>query len=172
MVKIGQIRTNIIRPALEQVDLWSEAAENLLIGTGLVESNYEFIRQWPSGPAMGFWQMEKATHDWLWTDYLMRKGRQELALRILPFISSKRPTPDDLVDMVTNRNWLPDSTMMCGNAFYATIMCRLKYYTIPQALPGPDDIEGLASYWKKYYNTEAGAGDPDHFVQMYNEYGE
>ncbi len=171
MLKIDQLRADIIKPALEGVDLWSEAAENLIVGTGLVESRYEFVRQWPSGPAMGFWQMEKTTHDWLWSDYLQRPTRIELAKLILPYISSKRPAPDDLEDMLRVRDWLPDVKLMCGNASYAAIMCRLKYYTIPAALPEADDVEGLAFYWKKYYNTEAGAGKPDHFVEMYNEHG-
>ena len=28
-----------------------------------------------------------------------------------------------------------------------------------------DSLEGQAGYWKKYYNTEGGKGDPEHFIE-------
>ena len=43
------------------------------------------------------------------------------------------------------------------------IHCRLKYWRIPKRMPS--SIEGQADYWKKYYNTEGGKGDPEHFVE-------
>jgi hypothetical protein len=30
----------------------------------------------------------------------------------------------------------------------------------------PNTIEGQAAYWKKYYNSEGGKGDPEHFVEV------
>jgi hypothetical protein len=29
----------------------------------------------------------------------------------------------------------------------------------------PNSLEGQAGYWKKYYNTEGGKGDPEHFIE-------
>ena len=29
----------------------------------------------------------------------------------------------------------------------------------------PNTVEGQANYWKKYYNTEGGKGDPEHFIE-------
>ena len=38
--------------------------------------------------------------------------------------------------------------------------------------PIPSDIEGQATYWKDHWNTEAGAGDTDHFKsQVSHHYG-
>jgi len=34
----------------------------------------------------------------------------------------------------------------------------------------PNTIEGQADYWKKYYNTEGGKGDPEHFVEAVKKY--
>ena len=34
----------------------------------------------------------------------------------------------------------------------------------------PSSIEGKADYWKKYYNTEGGKGDPEHFEEVYQKY--
>jgi hypothetical protein len=28
----------------------------------------------------------------------------------------------------------------------------------------PNTLRDQADYWKKYYNTEGGKGDPDHFM--------
>ena len=42
------------------------------------------------------------------------------------------------------------------------VHCRLKYWRVPKSVP--NTIEGKADYWKKYYNTEGGAGNPEHFV--------
>jgi major membrane immunogen (membrane-anchored lipoprotein) len=44
------------------------------------------------------------------------------------------------------------------------IHCRLKYWRVPKKMPS--SIEGQADYWKKYYNSELGKGDPEHFVEV------
>ena len=31
-------------------------------------------------------------------------------------------------------------------------------------------MEGQANYWKKYYNTEGGNGDPEHFIDVCLKY--
>ena len=48
------------------------------------------------------------------------------------------------------------------------VHCRLKYWRVPKKMPS--SVEGKANYWKKYYNSELGAGDPEHFVEVYNKY--
>lgn len=45
----------------------------------------------------------------------------------------------------------------------AAIICRLHYRLIPDAIP--DSIAGRAEYWKRYYNTVAGAGSPADYVK-------
>lgn len=50
------------------------------------------------------------------------------------------------------------------NPLIAAIMCRLFYKLIPEAIPS--DMEGRADYWKKYYNTEAGKGTPEHYLKQ------
>jgi len=37
-------------------------------------------------------------------------------------------------------------------------------------LPNAEDIEGLAHYWKKYYNTVYGSGKVEEFVNNYKKY--
>ena len=74
MIDLTQFRSDIVRPILEKLDLWSGAAENLLVGTSLVESGLFYVRQLRGGPALGFFQMEPATHDDIWRNYLAYRG--------------------------------------------------------------------------------------------------
>ena len=46
-------------------------------------------------------------------------------------------------------------------------MARIHYLRVPEALPAADDVVGLAAYWKRYYNTELGAGTVEKFVESY-----
>jgi hypothetical protein len=47
-------------------------------------------------------------------------------------------------------------------------MARLVYLRAPSPLPQDDDIEALAAYWKKYYNTDLGAGKVQDFIKHYS----
>ena len=66
MLDIPQFRANIIRPVLLVIGGESRAAENLILGTALQESNLRYLRQLGDGPARGVYQMEPATHDDIW----------------------------------------------------------------------------------------------------------
>ncbi|MBF0214130.1 MAG: hypothetical protein HQM00_11315 [Magnetococcales bacterium] len=133
-----QLCEHIIRPTLQRLGLWTEAAEELVLGTAIQESGLRYVRQLGSGPARGLWQMEPATHDDLWTNHL--NSRTKLGLNVLgPYT---KPDPGRLV-------W---------DLAYSCAMCRVHYLRCPGALPPAGDLNGQAYYWKKYYNTVHGAG--------------
>ena len=44
-------------------------------------------------------------------------------------------------------------------------MCRLKDIIVPKKLE--NTVEGMAHYWKKYYNSDLGKGDPKEFIERY-----
>ena len=44
-------------------------------------------------------------------------------------------------------------------------MCRLKYLIVPKKLE--NTVEGMAHYWKKYYNSDFGKGEPEEFIEKY-----
>lgn len=150
---LEQIRQYVVVPTLRDIGLYSESAERLVMATGMAESRYEYIDQVErggerrAGYAYGFWQMEEATHDDIWRNYL--KYNQTLANKIR-------------MKMVVGMN---DALQMQGNMYYGTAMCRTHYRRISAPLPDPNDIERLAAYWKKYYNTHLGAGTIDGFIQ-------
>jgi len=153
MLSLHQIRTLIIRPTLIHLDLYSESAENLLIGTAIQESGLFYVKQLKGGPAVGLFQMEPATHDDIWASFL--KYKPELANKIhdieLPHWYGK--TAEEMI----------------GNLYYATAMCRVHYYRVKEALPRADNTWELGRYWKQYYNTEQGKGNIRDFVFHYEK---
>jgi hypothetical protein len=151
MLNIPQFRTNIVRPTLEAIGAHNRAAENLVLGTALQESNLHYLRQLNEGPARGIYQMEPATHDDIWDNFLAY--RTELRERVSAFLVADHDRVDQLV-------W---------NLAYATAMCRVHYMRVRHALPSPDDVRGLAEYWKQYYNTPQGRGTADEFAQKYED---
>ena len=71
----------VIRPALEKLSLWSLSAEELVRGTAIVESGLTYLKQHGDGPALSFWQVEPATHDDLYTNFL--NFRPELGSKLM-----------------------------------------------------------------------------------------
>lgn len=146
-------RDSIISPTLKQLGLHSQASENLLFGTAAQESKFNYIKQ-ISGPALGFYQCEPNTYHDIWRHYLNRKN--VLAAKINQFASYR------YLGRV-----IPVSEVI-GNIFYATAICRVHYYRQPAVLPDADDIDGLAAYWKLYYNSVKGRGTVEEFIESYH----
>lgn len=148
--------TDIIRPALQQVSLWSPAAEQLVLATFLHESRLKDRRQIASygppvgyGVALGLGQMEPATHDDCWRNYLAYCGQLADDIRKLTAIAAPVPIPAQ--ELVTNDR-------------YAAAMCRVKYRRADEALPEAGDLPAMAAYWKHHYNTADGAGSTEQFL--------
>jgi len=150
MLDVGQVRSLVIRPALEAINLWSHAAEELVLGTGLQESRLKYIKQLGRGPALGLFQMEPRTHNDIWVNWLSRRPEISAPLRCL----AHKPGPDAMVT----------------DLLYAAAMCRVHYRRVPAALPSAGDFEGQAAYWKKYYNTIYGAGTEEEYLENWHNF--
>jgi hypothetical protein len=63
--------TTIIEPVLHHLTEipYDRAAAQLLLGTALKESLQLKYRRQIQGPALGYYQMEPATHDDIWNNY-------------------------------------------------------------------------------------------------------
>ena len=81
MLAATQILSMVIRPALSKINLWSPNAEELVLGTAIVESGLTYIRQWGDGPALGLWQVEPSTQNDLYTNFL--HYRPELGSKLI-----------------------------------------------------------------------------------------
>lgn len=135
---------------MRSVALHSEAAECLIMGTAAVESGLQYVRQLHNGPALSLFQIEPRTHDDIWDNYLAY--RPDLADRILGAIAAgERPPADRLI-------W---------DIRYSAIMCRIHYRRVPDPLPDAEDLWAMARYWRRFYNTELGAGTVEKFVEKY-----
>lgn len=144
------LRTTI-RPTLQRIGLWSEAAEQLLLGTALAESGLTERVQRAGGPAKGLFQMEPRTHDDIWSNFLRYRRPLGTAVSAL----ARDPSA-------------PSSADMEMNDAYACAMARIHYLRVPAALPPAGDHDRMANYWKAYYNTAGGMGTVTHFVDTWN----
>jgi len=151
-----QLRELIVE-TLKEIDLYSESAVELLMGTAAVESNLGTYIKQVKGPALGIFQMEPATHDDIWLNYLHYK----------PILFSK----DHKIKRFRNKKLYDHfSETLYYNLKYAIIMARIHYLRVPDALPKDGDIEGLAKYWKDHFNTFLGKGKQTDFIDKYNKY--
>ena len=114
----------VIRPALKKLRLWSPSAEELVFGTAIVESGLTYLKQHGDGPALGLWQVEPATHDDLYTNFL--NYRPELGSKLIELRAAGLSLDENLAT----------------NLMYGAAVCRLCYYRKPDALPEAGDIEG------------------------------
>ncbi len=144
MLDVEQFQKIIVRPTLNYLGFGGAAAEQLLIGTALTESRLQYLKQ-RFGPARGVFQMEPATHDDIWENYL--KHKDEIREKICTLLTQQNP-----VDQ------------LYGNLAYACAMARIHYLRIPEKLPQSKDLPAMAKYWKKYYNTHLGKGETSHFT--------
>ena len=151
MIDPTQLRGLVVFPVLESLGLHSEAAVDLLMGTCAQESQCgRYLKQLGTGPAIGVFQMEPATHKDLWENFLHH--RPQLADKVAALAGRKGPRPEEMV----------------GNLNYASAMCRVHYFRRPEALP--KTLKGQAEYWKKWYNTAAGAGTVDEYLVNWKRY--
>ena len=149
-MNLSQIKSRAIAPALDRIGLGGAAAVNLITGTGLVESGYRVTQQIGGGPALGWFQMEPATHDDCWENFL--KYRPELAEKIRGLIYGLNPV----------------SHMLRNNAAYAVAMCRVKYLRVSEPLPDAN-AAAMAAYHKKYYNTPLGKANAAKNIPLFQE---
>lgn len=140
---------------------YSKAAEELLLGTCAAESHYgKYVVQMGGGPARGIMQIEAATCTDVFNNYLIY--REELLEEVLKLV---------ICDLTFNWNdkKAVEHELQINHKF-SIIIARLCYYRAPAKLPKEDDLDGLAKYWKKYYNTELGKGTVKHFKTCYNNF--
>lgn len=153
-----QLSKGIITPVLLEMDMYSHPAHDLLFGTAMhesmglryiVQAGYDF-EQPDLRLARGYYQMEPTTLWDLYDSYLY-------------FNASKRAVLNGFRSPVLSR---ADNLIM--NPAYATAAARMQYYRFPDEIP--DDMQGQAEYWKKYWNTGLGKGGVDQYIENASKY--
>lgn len=147
-----ELKERVIRPALTAVGLHSEGAEMLLLGTAVIESNLEYLKQ-IKGPALSFWQIEPATHKDVkkWLSY-----RDNWKLR-------------DRVLSACLMGVLPDDEALLWNMRYACLIARIVYLRSPEPIPAPTDAHRMALMHKLVYNTPLGKTDAGESFYIFKE---
>jgi hypothetical protein len=155
-VKLEDIRDFVVRPALERIGLPALNREQLVLGTGNVESQYRFLDQTTPGPgpAYGMWQMEKLTHDDLWVNFLPSQPTLRDALHEIA------GSPRAVIPPITTLHW---------NLIYSAAMCAVHYRRVRAALPAAGDYAAMAAYWKQWYNTPKGKGTVEKALPFFKE---
>ena len=148
-MKASHLLSVVIIPTLQYLEMDSTVARYLLLGTAAQESQMgNYLVQSGSGPALGIYQMEPATHQDIWNNYL--QYRSKLVEKINGLLCSGFPKKEQLA----------------ANLFYATAMTRIHYLRVSEPLPELSVIQ-LAHYWKKYYNTNKGKGKASDFERCF-----
>ena len=150
-VDVNNFRVEIVRPALQLCGLWSEAAENLMIGTALAESGLQWVRQIGGGRGLSFLQIEPDTYNDI-LRYLHRPDNKLLKERVLSAC---------FMDV------FPDAKCLVWNIRLAVLIARVIYWRRPEPLPDANNPEKLGQYWKKHYNSDLGKGTIDHFIKAW-----
>ncbi len=151
MINNSQLRELIIQPVLKSMNLYSQEAEDLLVGTCAQESKAGTYLAQIKGPALGIYQMEPATHRDIWNRYL----------------GSNRDLMRSLLG-ICRLQYMPDAGTMIHNLYYATAMCRVHYRRVPDEIP--KDLVGQAKYWKEFYNSPLGAGTEEEYIKNYRTF--
>ncbi|WP_052750075.1 hypothetical protein [Gluconobacter oxydans] len=144
----GQVKQFTVVPTLTAMgsQYASLAAVNLMLGIAMAESRLRYKRQITStgyGPARGLPQMELATHDDCWANWLNFPQQTRVAHVIRGFIG----------------NLAPDADLMVNNDAYAFAMARIKCWRDKGPLPAWNDAVGMSAFHKRVYNTAGGAAD-------------
>lgn len=142
----------LISDTLDEINLYSEDAVNLLMGTSAQESLFgTYLKQLKSGPALGIFQMEPNTYNDIVNNYLRYK------------IDLLNDIQDSCQCEVEN-----NSEALVWNIKLAICMARVHYLRVKEALPA--DLSAYAKYWKNHYNTYKGKGTEEEFIRKYKKF--
>lgn len=151
MINYIQLRDLIIKPALDDLVLYSVNAVELLLFTCAAESHGGHYLHQLKGPALGIYQMEPKTYNDIWQNYVA--FHNDIRLRLIHgFGISAFPTEDRLI----------------YDLRFATAMARIHYARITEPIPNSDDVYALWDYYKTYYNTNSGKAEMNIAIKQYH----
>jgi hypothetical protein len=149
MIDLSQWKSTLVKPVLTSFatatglsgKIDATWAINQIVGTTKESGGCTYLVQLNGGPAVGFYQMEPATHDDIWLNFLKYQPKLTSAL-----------------EQVVGRTTMGvgSAEEMVGDLTYATLMCRIDYYRSPLAAPANTAV-ALAGYHKQIYNSALGA---------------
>jgi hypothetical protein len=154
MINILQFRVELIQKCLKPINLWSPKAEEILVMTAAQESlGGSFLRQFPTGPALGIFQIEENTINDIWDNYIAYNlSIEDKILRTIG--ATKRP---------------PNETIIY-NLWYAVLMVRVFYLRVKEDIPPVSDVLAMAAYYKKHFNSDIGKATIPEVIANYHKF--
>lgn len=150
MIDSKQLREHVIQPVLKDMGMHSQAAENLLVMIAAHESKMGTYLKQIKGPALGIYQMEPVTAIDIMDNFV--KKRPDLYARVQGYMTGMGGgRKHDLV----------------GNLMFQTALARVFFLRFKEPLPDAHDLEGLAAYAKKYWNTCLGKASAEDYLKAY-----
>ena len=153
MINHSQLRELIIKPTLDKLVMNSDAAVELLLFTCAVESDGGSYLKQIKGPALGIYQMEPATYNDIWQNFIRLDNNLLLQFGI-HFGAYRMPPEERLI----------------YDLEFATAMARVHYRRVPKALPDAKIPNDIWEYYKKYYNTRQGSADRSRCLAAYEKF--
>lgn len=144
--------TNEILHKLQPLVPYSKDAEELLLLTAAQESHLGGYIKQVEGPALGIFQMEPRTDQDIHENFLPHNP--PLLSRVCDFIPKG-------FGRIEGLQW---------DLGYQIVMARMQYWRQSEPLPPYKEVERMAQYWKKWYNTEAGKGTVEEAVSNYKKF--
>ena len=123
----------------------TEAAIRLICMIGAHESGGFLYSQQVNGPALSFFQIEPVTF----------RGLCSYARQKQLWIARQLPC---------------DPLRLVFDPRFAAAMSRVFFLRFPEPLPAEDDLNGLASYAKRYWNTRVGKACVEDYHQAWMKY--
>lgn len=145
---------------------YAERVARLLFGTAATESRFTARRQvgysWTDDAgAWGLWQCEGIS---VRNSLLKLRERPALALNCAHWLFEADDARGEFFAAADLRMTL----RLIGNWDRAAcLFARLHYLWFPA--PVPEGVASQADYWKRYYNTLAGRGRTEKYIQDWNE---
>lgn len=150
MIDSKQLREHVIQPVLKDMGMYSQAAENLLVMIAAHESKMGTYLKQIKGPALGIYQMEPVT-----------------AIDIQDNFIKKRPDLHERVKGYMTGMGGGRKHDLAANLMFQTALARVFFLRFKEPLPAADDLEGLAAYAKKYWNTYLGKATAADYLKAY-----
>jgi hypothetical protein len=151
----AELRQWVIKPTLKRLGVYSKAAENLLLATAVQESGLGFHLKPAGQRALGIYQIHSLAHRHIWDHHLALHS--DMASLVRGLASQHDFLAQPHAELATNLS-------------YATAIAWFMYARHKEfSLPKSNDIEAIASLWKRFYHPKSKSSTQD-FSDKFTRY--
>jgi hypothetical protein len=147
------IREYIIKPALQEINLYCQTSEILVYGTGMCETEYKYLVQIgsPHNGGLSPWQIEPSDYADIfnWLNFDLNRVLLESILKSNYYQSLPQ-----------------DPKVLIYNLKLAAMLCRVHYTRTNEPLPAIEP-QAMAEYHKKHYN-QGGKADVEKNTKIFS----